>query len=624
MKILAVQWADIGDLILTTPALSALREAHPAAHIALLTSPHAAPIVQNTPLVNAVYTLPRYAPTADMLKLFWRLRAEKFDAIVFFHHISTRAGAWKYAALAYISGAKRRIGLDNGRGGFLTERVTDTGFERHHAEYWLELASKLGADPSPRPCVVARESYPIKTSAYLVVHPGSGGYSLARRWDVDKLAAAADQLASQRGLQMVVVGGAGDDGAALMSALKSPALDLTGKTTLPQLADVLANASLYLGSDSGISHLAGAVGTPSAVVFGPTNPVAWRPWNMKTDAVIVRSGVECSPCSFYGQTLGAPGGCAARTCMKLVTVAQVVNSAPLPLNLPLPLRGEGDLPVEYRDIHHTRNLYLGIEASDGTGDKNPSPLVGEGLGVRGKSISILGLPVHPVTYDGLLAQIGRWVASKDRAHHICTINPEFMMVAQTDPIFKAVLLRSDLNVADGVGLLWAAKRLGHPLPGRVTGSDGVPIIAEHAAQAGWRLFFLGAADGVAQAAAGVLMARHPNLQMAGVYSGSPRPEDEDALVARVNDSRADILFVAYGAPGQDKWIARNLPRLNVSLAMGVGGSFDFIAGIVPRAPGWMQRAGLEWLYRLIRQPWRAKRMLRLPRFVWAVLRQQQA
>ncbi|MCU0476530.1 MAG: WecB/TagA/CpsF family glycosyltransferase [Anaerolineae bacterium] len=235
---------------------------------------------------------------------------------------------------------------------------------------------------------------------------------------------------------------------------------------------------------------------------------------------------------------------------------------------------------------------------------------------------MLGVPVHPVTFASLLDQIGVWVRQRDRAHHICTVNPEFVMVAQSDPIFKAILSRSDLNVADGVGLLWAAKHLGAALPERVTGSDGVPLIAERAAREGWRLFFLGAGEGIAQRAADLLTARHAGLQVVGVYGGSPRPEDEDDLVRRVNASEADVLFVAYGAPAQDKWIARNLPRLRVAMAMGVGGSFDFIAGVVPRAPLWMQRAGLEWLYRLIRQPWRAKRMLRLPRFVWAVLRQR--
>lgn len=174
-------------------------------------------------------------------------------------------------------------------------------------------------------------------------------------------------------------------------------------------------------------------------------------------------------------------------------------------------------------------------------------------------------------------------------------------------------------VPDGVGLLWAAKQRGHPLPERVTGSDGVPIIAERAAQQGWRVYLLGAAEGIAERAAAVLCQRYPGLQIAGTFSGSPAPEAEDALVERINASDADILFVAYGAPTQDKWIARNLPRLRVHVAMGVGGSFDFIAGIIPRAPQWMRRAGLEWLYRLYLQPRRIGRMMRLPRFVLAVL-----
>jgi N-acetylglucosaminyldiphosphoundecaprenol N-acetyl-beta-D-mannosaminyltransferase len=110
------------------------------------------------------------------------------------------------------------------------------------------------------------------------------------------------------------------------------------------------------------------------------------------------------------------------------------------------------------------------------------------------------------------------------------------------------------------------------------------------------------------------------LQIVGTYSGSPSPNEEDAIVAQINEAQADILFVAYGAPEQDKWIARNLPRLGVKMAMGVGGAFDFVAGVVPRAPLWMQRVGLEWLFRLYLQPWRFKRMLRLPLFVLAVLR----
>jgi N-acetylglucosaminyldiphosphoundecaprenol N-acetyl-beta-D-mannosaminyltransferase len=223
----------------------------------------------------------------------------------------------------------------------------------------------------------------------------------------------------------------------------------------------------------------------------------------------------------------------------------------------------------------------------------------------------------------MLASIAAWIARGDRVFQICTVSPEFVMIAQDDPGFMGVLRSADLCVADGVGLLLAARYLGHPLPERVTGSDGVPIIAGRAAREGWRLYLLGAAPGVAEQAAARLVEQNPGLQIAGTYAGSPALGEEDDIVARINASSADILLVAYGAPRQDEWIARNRARLNVKVAMGVGGTFDFVAGIVPRAPRWMQRAALEWLHRLIKQPWRWRRMLRLPRFVWAVIRHRE-
>jgi N-acetylglucosaminyldiphosphoundecaprenol N-acetyl-beta-D-mannosaminyltransferase len=249
-------------------------------------------------------------------------------------------------------------------------------------------------------------------------------------------------------------------------------------------------------------------------------------------------------------------------------------------------------------------------------------LRGRGAGGEGRidTIHILGSPVSVVTYAQWLDLIGAWMAEKDgRLHHVCTVNPEMIMIAQTDSNFRNILRRVDLTVPDGVGLLWAARRRGTPLPERVTGSDGVPLIAAEAARQGWRMFLLGAADGVAERAAAVLRREHPDLQIVGTYAGSPKPEDEDGIVERVNASGVDILFVACGAPEQDKWIARNAPRLRVKMAMGVGGSLDFIAGVVPRAPVWMRRMGIEWLYRLYLQPSRIGRMMRLPRFVFAVM-----
>jgi N-acetylglucosaminyldiphosphoundecaprenol N-acetyl-beta-D-mannosaminyltransferase len=241
----------------------------------------------------------------------------------------------------------------------------------------------------------------------------------------------------------------------------------------------------------------------------------------------------------------------------------------------------------------------------------------------GSRLHILGVPLDPATFGGMLETIAAWIAASDRTYQICTVSPEFVMIAQENTAFMRVLHEADLCVADGVGLLFAARYLGQRLPERVTGSDSVPLIAQQAAREGWRLFLLGAAPGVAEQAAARLIAQYPGLQIVGTYAGSPAPEEENAIIERVNASGADILLVAYGAPRQDEWIAHNRDRLTVSVAIGVGGTFDFIAGVVPRAPRWMRRLALEWLFRLIRQPWRWRRMMRLPRFVWAVIRHRE-
>jgi len=232
---------------------------------------------------------------------------------------------------------------------------------------------------------------------------------------------------------------------------------------------------------------------------------------------------------------------------------------------------------------------------------------------------ILGIPTDPVTYAELLAHIEAWMEAGAGLHQICTVNPEFIMLAQKHPTFYAVLQNADLNVLDGWGAVWALRLRGVRVPQRVTGSDGVPFLAEHAARLGWRIFMLGAAEGVAEEAAKRLQRDHPALQIVGCYAGSPAPSEASALVERINASGADMLWVAYGAPQQDLWIAAQRGQLQVKVALGVGGAFDFLAGRVPRAPRWMQNSGLEWLYRLYKQPWRWRRMLRLPLFALCAL-----
>jgi N-acetylglucosaminyldiphosphoundecaprenol N-acetyl-beta-D-mannosaminyltransferase len=233
------------------------------------------------------------------------------------------------------------------------------------------------------------------------------------------------------------------------------------------------------------------------------------------------------------------------------------------------------------------------------------------------SVRILGVRIDDVTFSEMLAAVARYVESGG-AHQISTVNVEYLMTAQRDAEFAKVLRHTALNVPDSVGVLWAARWLGHPLRERVTGSDGIYRVAELCAQRGFRLFLLGAAPGVADRAAALLRDRYPGLQVCGTLAGSPSPEHEVEIASTIRDSRADVLLVAYPHAPQEKWIARNLARTGASVGLGVGGAFDFCAGVQQRAPPWMQRAGIEWLYRLVRQPWRWRRMLALPQAAWLV------
>jgi len=223
------------------------------------------------------------------------------------------------------------------------------------------------------------------------------------------------------------------------------------------------------------------------------------------------------------------------------------------------------------------------------------------------SVTLLGVRVDAVTMPQTLAWIEAAVIAR-RPRQICTANPEFVMTARRDTEFMRVLNAADLVLPDGVGLLWAARRLGGHLPERVAGSDLIYRLAELAGAHGWRVYFLGAAEGVAQAAAERLRGLYPGLVIAGTATGDPSPASAGALIAGVRAAQSDVLLVAYGAPAQDKWIARYKAELGVPVSMGVGGSFDFVAGVAQRAPVWAQRLGLEWLHRLWRQPWRARRI----------------
>lgn len=244
-------------------------------------------------------------------------------------------------------------------------------------------------------------------------------------------------------------------------------------------------------------------------------------------------------------------------------------------------------------------------------------------------VSILGVPVDLVTRTAVSAWVRSVMTGLDdrKCRHLVTLNPEYVMTAVRDDAFGETLRDADLATPDGVGVS-IAMRLLYPAPpphgpfDRVTGVDVTEMVAGISGDQGVPVFFLGAGAGVAGSAARKLSERHPGFALAGAWDGgTPAEKDDGESHARIRGSGAKVVLVAYGAPGQIHWIARNqgeLGETGVRLVVGVGGALDFISGTIRRAPGWVRRMGLEWLYRLVREPWRWRRQLVLPRFAWRV------
>ncbi|MGE5560206.1 MAG: WecB/TagA/CpsF family glycosyltransferase [Chloroflexota bacterium] len=235
---------------------------------------------------------------------------------------------------------------------------------------------------------------------------------------------------------------------------------------------------------------------------------------------------------------------------------------------------------------------------------------------------ILGVPVDAVTMAEAVAQVAAWVR-EGGTHYIVTPNPEIVLM-HGRPEVVAAIEGADLALADGVGVVWAARRLGTPVPERVAGSDISEALLRLGEREHFRFYFLGAKPGVAAAAAERAAALHPGIVIAGSHHGYFGPAEEAALAAEIRASNPDILLVGLGAPKQELWLQRWTAATGARVALGVGGVIDVLAGIKLRPPVWVRRIGLEWLYYLIRQPSRWRRQLALPRFVIAVLMARRA
>jgi N-acetylglucosaminyldiphosphoundecaprenol N-acetyl-beta-D-mannosaminyltransferase len=228
-------------------------------------------------------------------------------------------------------------------------------------------------------------------------------------------------------------------------------------------------------------------------------------------------------------------------------------------------------------------------------------------------LAILNIPIDCLSFDDAIAHIGGFFRM-DGQFHIATPNPEMLVEARSNAKFREVLQKTALNVPDGAGLTWAMRRVAPPQPAppqRIPGADLLQTLCSPKPRIcpPERIFLLGAAPGIAERAAVELKERNHLLKEIGTFSGSPREEDEAETIERINAFQPTLLFVAFGAPKQELWIARNLPKLKtVKVAMGVGGAFDFLAGKRRRAPVFLRKVGLEWLWRLILEPRRIKRI----------------
>lgn len=248
-----------------------------------------------------------------------------------------------------------------------------------------------------------------------------------------------------------------------------------------------------------------------------------------------------------------------------------------------------------------------------------------------RQIEILGIPVDMVNMRQAIHRYRALMEAKseDGAHGPCrlivTPNSEIVMNAKADPAVREVILSADLVIPDGIGLVYASKILGEPLNERVTGIDFLEHILIDLADRGESIFILGSKPGtdgqpgVAELAAAKMVEKYPTLKVAGTHHGYYKPEDEAALVAEINESGADFLCVATGSPKQEQFIYNHRNELNPKVGIGVGGSLDVWAGTLKRAPEFYQKHGLEWLYRLIQEPSRYKRMAKLPVFMVKVI-----
>ena len=347
-SILLMLFGDVGDTLLAVPAVRAIRRRYPTSRLVLLTKPVPGGIVARLRLVDEVVEIDKHlfddprallSPRAwpPLLRALHTVRQTRPDTVVVLHHLVTRWGALKFGLLALASGAGNRVGLDNGRGWFLTRSVPDEGFGvRHEAEYCLEVAALLDArgdatleaPVAEGDRVVVRRllaAHGLGARPLLALHPGTGWYGPGRRWPAERFAETAGRLLAGRALDCVILGTSQEAQEAIEveRLLNGRATNLVGMTSLGELGAVLERSAVLVANDGGVGHMAAAVGTPVVSVFGPSNDRAWR----ALTSTVVAAELPCRPCFYRDRERGLPAGCCTRECLTLVTPEAVAKAA---------------------------------------------------------------------------------------------------------------------------------------------------------------------------------------------------------------------------------------------------------------------------------------------------------
>jgi len=218
-------------------------------------------------------------------------------------------------------------------------------------------------------------------------------------------------------------------------------------------------------------------------------------------------------------------------------------------------------------------------------------------------VPVLGCPISKLSLEDFVALAERFVSS-GKPHYIAVVNVAKIVKMRSDKELEQSIHAAHLIGADGVPLVWASRILGNPLPGRVNGTDLMYRLLERANEKGYRIFFFGAKEEILRRVVERVRTEYPGAKIAGFRHGYFSPTDESTIVNKIRAGKADILFIGFGTPKKELWVNRYLNAMGVPVVHGVGGSFDVLAGVIPRAPLWMQRNGLEWLYRFLREPQR--------------------